>query len=688
MGRQSKKKTSASDLVNFHFSSPSQSQMEAPRRPRRNNPQHRDQYRRSEKDRSSARRKAESSMFYLHSSPDHAFHISRRSKQGYSFSGSDVAVSWENVRSVKYLSPSTDATLTEESQESCPICLDSFICPRITKCGHVFCLTCILRHVHSHAEDTKAVQCPCCSLPIHVCDFRVVTLQTVLPPRLQSKLKLIKLHRTKDCPAPYLPRRGSFKHSSPHTAPTVTDGDASFCRFNYVEPLVYQSQLTANCGDLESQLMELYHQVKAYPSASTEMVVVQMALESVKIEQQKAADEVEEEQALLDRYSGTNTGMYQKCPPSLFAKDWPTVGTEAAKEAGTDMVSDSAFDTSEITASEGRRRGGSIDSTDTVDSKRKSSKRRGPRRLPDLPASMYLEPGATQFYQSDDGQLVFLSKFNMSCLLEEFSTTLPETAPDVGLTPVQRRRLQPLPDVIEGTVLEIENIHLTPERRKRMPFLSHLPLHTDIKFVELDLNAILSGSTKQKFAAEFEKRRKKRKGKKESEKKADRLAKKQEEARIEELKSRIQRIDPNDEFFLSSSNTEQETLEGDAFGPILRSPSTGDDEAQISSSPTASHTNPALSFSAITGRGFSVLNPSNMPGEEAFPSLMSSAGSETTSMTKPTRDRPVTSGWYTAHTRTVDPVPGQQPPGSGKKGKKAKGKKIVLFSTGGHRGAS
>jgi len=79
---------------------------------------------------------------------------------------------------------------------------------------------------------------------------------------------------------------------------------------------------------------------------------------------------------------------------------------------------------------------------------------------------------SVQFYQSSDGQLVFLNGFCMSLLLQDYGKCRSEQKP-------------PLPDTIRATVLEIQNIHLTPQIRKRMAFLSHIPLYTDVVLVEL-----------------------------------------------------------------------------------------------------------------------------------------------------------------------------------------------------------
>ncbi|KAI2512251.1 ubiquitin-like protein transferase [Fragilaria crotonensis] len=149
----------APELLNFHFATAPAQQREAqPRRTTggRNRTHDLQQYRRSEQDRLSARRKASSQMFPLHSSAYHGFSLTRKSKQEYSFKGHDTPVSWESVRIVKYLCPATDAHNVTDSQETCPICLDNFTCPRITKCGHCFCLLPHAAQSYKHRRKRSA----------------------------------------------------------------------------------------------------------------------------------------------------------------------------------------------------------------------------------------------------------------------------------------------------------------------------------------------------------------------------------------------------------------------------------------------------------------------------------------------------------------------------------------------------
>ncbi|CAN0527506.1 unnamed protein product [Scytosiphon promiscuus] len=48
-------------------------------------------------------------------------------------------------------------------------------------------------------------------------------------------------------------------------------------------------------------------------------------------------------------------------------------------------------------------------------------------------------------------------------------------------------------------VLEVETVKLTPEIRRRLPFLGHLPMHCDITFLEVDMVGIVSEGTTTKF---------------------------------------------------------------------------------------------------------------------------------------------------------------------------------------------
>ena len=85
----------------------------------------------------------------------------------------DVHVEWENVLQVL-------ASATTQST-SCPICLSDPVAARMSKCGHIFCLPCLIRYMHSTDEaipipEKKArwKRCPICEDSIYVSETRSV----------------------------------------------------------------------------------------------------------------------------------------------------------------------------------------------------------------------------------------------------------------------------------------------------------------------------------------------------------------------------------------------------------------------------------------------------------------------------------------------------------------------------------
>mmetsp|Transcript_13241 Transcript_13241/g.15169 ORF Transcript_13241/g.15169 Transcript_13241/m.15169 type:complete len:715 (-) Transcript_13241:118-2262(-) len=703
--KQNETSSVSADILNFHFASlpPQQSSDVDAKKKFRKKKHGNQQYHRSEQDRSSARRKASSTMFYLHSSTDHAFMLTRISKQGYSYSGPDESVLWDTVRAVKFFAP-TIMTQTETNLECCSICLDSFISARITKCGHCYCYPCLLRHLHTYiGSTTSAAKCPCCSLPIYIEDVRPVIIESVQLPKLQTKMKFVKLHRTKNCPSPYLPQHGQWKRSSPNAAPSTTDDDAVFSRFTYLDPNMYDELLKTNQNELDIYSRDLQ---KDSPSDIT-LFFISMSIERVKEDILKSLTERETELGLIDRFQQEHVGIYQKIPKFLFAsflmENQEKLGCSNLMQPHNSLNSDyehcfsgeffgsksdqrslnesAGFDNS--TPINGKIEQASADQaeepTNSIIHLSESLKKR--RQQKTLRATLYLEDNASQFYQTSDGQLCFLSKFNMTCLNAEFSAS----ATCCGLPYASHnRKLSPLPDVVEGTIIDIEKYYLTAELRKRMPFLSHIPLYTDISFIEIDLNHILSKETKQRFRAEFETRKSRRKKILTAEKQANRKSKKIEEQRINELKLQFKQIDPYDSFFQTvAKESDESMMTGEKFGPVIGN-----------NTQTSSHhpKDLACSFRAVLDN-----TPSSVAlNEESFPTLRHNDCNFPSLATISPSKQKQQPRWETgtkaknnlsANIRASGNItPLSSTASSVRTGKKSRSKKVLLFSTGGSRG--
>lgn len=86
----------------------------------------------------------------------------------------DVHLDWASVMQVLASSQSQEA--------SCPICLSEPVAPRMAKCGHIFCLPCLIRFMQSSSssEDAKVgkgarwKKCPICEDTVYLHEVRPV----------------------------------------------------------------------------------------------------------------------------------------------------------------------------------------------------------------------------------------------------------------------------------------------------------------------------------------------------------------------------------------------------------------------------------------------------------------------------------------------------------------------------------
>lgn len=85
----------------------------------------------------------------------------------------DVHLDWSNVLQI---------LVSAQSQSTnCPICLQTPVAPRMAKCGHMFCLPCLIRYMHS-TDDSNPVpdkrprwkKCPICWDSIYISETRPV----------------------------------------------------------------------------------------------------------------------------------------------------------------------------------------------------------------------------------------------------------------------------------------------------------------------------------------------------------------------------------------------------------------------------------------------------------------------------------------------------------------------------------
>jgi len=116
--------------------------------------------------------------------------------------------------------------------------------------------------------------------------------------------------------------------------------------------------------------------------------------------------------------------------------------------------------------------------------------------LPGLERSRGFQPPPKDtfyFYQSSDGQAIFLHALNVQMLVHEHGG------------------LDKCPKVIKGRILEKDQAAMTEELRNKLRYLRHLPVSSNFEVCELDLAVPpISAATLEVFSAQLEQRRRKR----------------------------------------------------------------------------------------------------------------------------------------------------------------------------------
>ncbi|KAL4796089.1 hypothetical protein BDV19DRAFT_142342 [Aspergillus venezuelensis] len=85
----------------------------------------------------------------------------------------DVHLDWDSILQI--------LVSAQTQSSSCPICLSTPVAPRMARCGHIFCLPCLIRFMHSTDAETpvpekkaRSKKCPICWDIIYISETRPV----------------------------------------------------------------------------------------------------------------------------------------------------------------------------------------------------------------------------------------------------------------------------------------------------------------------------------------------------------------------------------------------------------------------------------------------------------------------------------------------------------------------------------
>ncbi|CAM9744191.1 unnamed protein product [Ectocarpus fasciculatus] len=472
----------------------------------------------------------------------------------------------------------------EEGGWTCPICLGVPVAPRVTKCGHgPFCLVCILRHLNGEAS----ARCPLCFDKMQRSQLRRAACQDVRPYVTGGTASLVLLKRERSSLVPVQNNasdKGTTTSGVPGGATASIPGGGS-CGGGPVED-GWAAGGEGVCpaeGDESERFSRL---VRAAPStlrdlaAAEQMALLSFRHSSIASGETEWVPYISQAQALvkaqLDRFSGvppstiTATASGSLKPTQERAARGPVVSggpvvsanpprTKSTPPRGSGggggggggsrsidsvrRVGAGSFPVGlenggggaavgGVSGGSGGGGGGGNERESLVvapETAQPSAKGSSSGDKPSIGTTSTRAPvgahgggggggggeggggGPFRFFQSVDGQKAFLHPLDMRQLLDDAEKGLP------------------LPPRIDAKVLEVDTVKLTPDLRKRLPFLGHLPIHCDISFLEVDMSDFVSDETSRKFREDTQKRERKRRSRA-----AQEARLKKEEARLEQ----------------------------------------------------------------------------------------------------------------------------------------------------------
>ncbi|VDB84192.1 unnamed protein product [Peniophora sp. CBMAI 1063] len=404
------------------------------------------------------------------------------------FADPDIYFQWQDILQIIIPRNSALASATgaeghshEEGHTTCPICLSPPTAPRMTKCGHVFCFSCIL-HYLSTSDNLKWVRCPICFDSVNERQLKAVKWFDAPSPPEDRDAPAASSSSTGSYAGDGAPRPGTTLHMRlmerpqittlalprsptwpsdllpPHQAPWHFLPDIhTFSKFMLATPTFLTEALQADLRDLAAEkrsMLGLGDTVSAaFIDAAEQRLHDQIAkataldteLLRASVERALAIQHDIEERAALNKRRLAE----QQRPSTPATEDTPEVVTPT---------------------------------------------QRGPRQRRNINPP----PPSTQtyyYYQASSGAPVFLHPLDIKILHSHFA----------GYTS--------FPDAITVRVENTAEGSVDADLRKRCKYLGHLPEGADVVFVEADLSDVVGQDGLRAFEGPLKARKSKRESK-------------------------------------------------------------------------------------------------------------------------------------------------------------------------------
>ncbi|EFR03403.1 RING finger domain-containing protein [Nannizzia gypsea CBS 118893] len=404
----------------------------------------------------------------------------------------DVHLDWDTVLQVLVSTSTSQPT-------SCPICLCVPVAPRMAKCGHIFCLPCLIRFLHAADEhDAQPVKkarwkkCPICWDPVYMSETRCVRWYSgqEIDTLMEGGDVFLRLVMRRPGSTLALPRDGADRR--PHgpeddlpwyNAAEVTD----YARFMKGGEEYMISQYDAELEALEKQEQEdelLFGQDSTWTQKA--MAAIREAKEKIK-------------------------GIGN--PPHFHRNDGegnkhgedpsPPTAPHTEETAGLHGPGTSSSISGHHTApSRMSRKPGEDDDISSRVSKLDINQHHHPHTK--QPASSDERTSHPTTHESERGHPADVPYYFYQALPHFYLSSL-----DIRILKSAFGDFSLFPSTILPRVEHISTGHIMDDDlRKRVKYLSHLPYGCELTFLECDWTDLVSPSVLEKFSVDIERRRK------------------------------------------------------------------------------------------------------------------------------------------------------------------------------------
>ena len=344
--------------------------------------------------------------------------------------------------------------MTDTKPASCPICLGPPVAAKVSKCGHVFCWPCILHYIQLGERAWR--KCPICYDSIYAKDLKCVSLSRIHDlgkPTVENPkpLKMYLMKRKSQCVVA-LPRIGYHTWQNENELPPYITNSYAFpfaklllVSADHMKTEVYgrdakelaemMKEAAMDDANIEPKLVP--NPIPGLPpitaylgSMSSEAPFIEMALKEIKQKAEK-----------IDLNGGVSQDEGLLPPGCRFKNRDNTSPRSASPRHRQPSVASSA----------------------------------------NSPASRSPEADVFYYYQSNDGQHLYLHPLDIKILKYEFGD------------------YSAFPDKIEIDVIHIQESTVDEDLRKWCRYLNHLPLGCDLGFCHVDLKGVVSEETLKLF---------------------------------------------------------------------------------------------------------------------------------------------------------------------------------------------